>query len=121
MKELTKAEEQIMRVLWKKEKCLVRDIMDSLPTPKPAYNTVATFLKILETKGFVSRKAIANTFEYYPLVEKSTYTDQFIKGFMEKYFEGSLQKMMSFFIEKNDMDLKEFEDIQKLLNEKKNG
>ena len=109
-----------MRVLWKQEKCLVRDIINKLPDPKPAYNTVATFLKILEKKGFVDRKAIANTYQYFPVVEKSKYTDQFLKGFAEKYFDGSLKKMMSFFIEKNNLDLNEFEEIQKLLNKKKN-
>ena len=118
MKELTKAEEQIMQVLWKKGKGIVRELIEELPEPKPAYNTIATFLKILEKKGFVSRKAIANTYEYFPLVKKSIYTEQFMKNFMGKYFDGSVKQMMSFFIEKNDIGLEEYEELQQLLSKK---
>ena len=120
MKELTKAEEQIMRVLWDKRNCFVKDVIEALPDPKPAYNTVATFLKILSKKGFVGRRAIANTFEYYPLVDQTNYTDQYLKSFMEKYFEGSLNKMMSFCVNKNNLSLQEYEELQEILNQKKN-
>jgi BlaI family penicillinase repressor len=57
MKELTKAEEQIMQILWKIEKGFVNDILEGFPLPKPAYNTVSTIVRILEKKEFVSHKA----------------------------------------------------------------
>ena len=70
MKELTKAEEQVMQILWKIEKGFVKDIIDSMPKPKPAYNTVSTIVRILEKKGFVGHNAYGKTHEYYPLVSK---------------------------------------------------
>ena len=70
MKELTKAEEQIMQILWKLEKGFVKDIVDAMPEPKPAYNTVSTIVRILEKKGFVDHNAYGKTFEYFPIVSK---------------------------------------------------
>lgn len=112
MKELTKAEEQIMRALWKIEKGATRDIIANLDGPKPAYTTVATFLKILEEKGFVRKEQIANVYLFYPEVSKDAYAEKFLKHFARKYFEGSVKKMVSFFIDKRNISLKEFEDLQ---------
>ncbi len=119
MKELTKAEEQIMQVLWEKDLCFVREIIDTLPAPKPAYNTVATFLKILEKKGFVDRNKIGNTFQYKPRIKKPKYTEQFMQSFVERFFEGSLKSTLSFFLEKNDLSKKEIEELQKMIEDKK--
>jgi len=115
MTELTKAEEQIMRVIWKKEKAFIKDIIDSLPEPKPAYNTVGTFLKILEKKDFVERKKYGNTFEYTAKVAKSKYTNFIMKGFVSKYFEGSVEHMLSYFVKNKDLDLETFEEFTKKL------
>jgi len=70
MKELTRAEDQIIQILWKLEKAFVKDIVDQFPNPKPAYNTVSTIVRILEKKGFIGYKAYGKTHEYYPLVPK---------------------------------------------------
>ena len=118
MKELTKAEEQIMQVLWQRGKSVVRDIISDLEAPKPAYNTVATFLKILEKKGFVGREPVANAYFYFPLVEKKDYTEKFLGSFAERYFGGSVKKMVSFFIDNNDITLKEFEELQQHFKDK---
>ncbi len=121
MKELTKAEEQIMQVLWEKELCFVREIIEELPRPKPAYNTVATFLKILEKKGFVKRYKIGNTFQYQTAIPKPKYTEQFMKSFVERFFEGSLKSTFSFFLERNDLSKKEIEELQQMIEAKKNN
>jgi predicted transcriptional regulator len=118
MKELTKAEEQIMQVLWKLKKGVVKDILDKLPDPKPAYNTVSTIVRILEKKDFVSYKAYGKTHEYYPLVSKDEYKRKFLKSFINRYFGNSFQEMVSFFASDHSISLDELEEIRTLLDEK---
>ncbi|MFC2167812.1 BlaI/MecI/CopY family transcriptional regulator [Acidobacteriota bacterium] len=117
MKELTKAEEQIMQVLWRLEKGFVKDVIDRLPDPKPAYNTVSTIVRILEKKGFVAHNAYGKTHEYYPLVSKDDYKKRFLKSFVKRYFGNSFQEMVSFFASDRDITLGEMEEIRELLNE----
>ena len=113
MKELTKAEEQVMQILWDLKKGFVKDILAQMPEPKPAYNTVSTIVRILETKGFVAHKAYGKTHEYYPIVEKSDYSNFYLKNFVGNYFGGSFQKMVSFFARKNDINSRELEEMMK--------
>ncbi len=115
MKELTKAEEQIMQILWKLEKGFVKDILEQLPKPKPAYNTVSTIVRILEKKGFVSHKAYGKTHEYYPLLSKEEYTRKFLKRFVENYFSDSFKEMVSFFAKEKDMSISELEDTMRMI------
>ena len=117
MKDLTKAEEQIMHILWSVKKGFVNDIMDNLPEPKPAYNTVSTIVRILEKKGFVDHNAFGKTHEYFPLISKDKYTKSYLKGFVENYFSNSYQNMVSFFSKNEDMTTKEIEEIIKILQE----
>ncbi len=113
MKELTKAEEQIMQVLWELNAAFVKEILDKLPNPKPAYNTVSTIVRILQDKGFVGHEAYGKSHRYYPLVDKDTYTKKFLKNFIGNYFENSFSRMVSFFAKEERIDLKELEDILK--------
>jgi len=113
MKELTKAEEQIMQVIWDNKEILIKDVIDQLPKPKPAYNTVGTFLKILEAKAFVTRRKIANTFIYSPAIEKRVYTKKFMNGILGRYFEGSVEKLFSFMVDEKNLDLKQVEELIK--------
>jgi BlaI family penicillinase repressor len=115
MKELTKAEEQIMHILWIIKKGFVNDIIEKLPEPKPAYNTVSTIVRILEKKGFVGHTAFGKTHEYYPMVSKEKYTKGFMKGFVESYFSNSYQNMVSFFSKNEDLTTKDMEEIIKIL------
>jgi len=115
MKVLTKAEEQIMQILWKLEKGFVKDILEHLPKPKPAYNTVSTIVRILEKKGFVSHTAYGNTHEYYPVLSKEEYTRKFLKRFVENYFSDSFKEMVSFFAKEKDMSISELEDTMRLI------
>jgi len=117
MKELTKAEEQIMHILWRLGKGFVNDVIAELPEPKPAYNTVSTIVRILEKKGFVGHKAYGNTHEYYPLIEKEKYTKFFLKGFVKDYFSNSFAGLVSFFSKNEDVDIAEMEEIMKLLKQ----
>ena len=116
LKELTKAEDQIMQVLWKLEKAFVKDIIEELPKPKPAYNTVSTIIRILETKGFVDHTAYGKTHEYFPVVSKEQYSKFYLNSMLKGYFNNSFENLVSFFAQENDMNLK---DIEKLLKETK--
>lgn len=117
MKELTKAEEEIMQILWDLEKGFVKDILEQIPEPKPAYNTVSTIIRILEKKGFVGYKAYGKTHEYYPLVDKNTYSNYFLKNFISGYFNGSFKNLVSFFAKENDMNVRELEQLMKHVEE----
>lgn len=117
MKELTKAEDQIMQVLWSLEKGFVKDIIDRLPEPKPAYNTVSTIVRILEKKGFVGYKAYGKTHEYFPLIAKENYTRFYLNNMVKGYFNGSFQNLVSFFAKENNLNVT---DIDKLMSELQN-
>lgn len=118
IKQLTKAEEEIMQVLWQLEEANVKDIIEILPKPKPAYNTVSTIIRILETKEFVNHRQEGKGYIYFPLVKKSDYSNTSLNKLVENYFQGSFKNMVSFFVKKNDIDLN---DVEALLNEiKKN-
>jgi len=118
-KQLTKAEEQFMQVLWKLEEASVQDIIDQIPKPKPAYNTVSTIIRILETKDFVGHKAKGRGYIYFPLVKKADYSYQTLNKLVDGYFGGSFKSMVSFFVNKNDVDINELEIILEAINDKK--
>ena len=115
-RELTKAEDQVMQILWKLEKGFVKDILERFPEPKPAYNTISTIVRILENKGFVGHKAYGKTHEYYPLIAKDKYAKQYVNAMVKGYFNGSFQNLVSFFARKNKVDINE---LEKLLDELK--
>jgi len=119
IKELTRAEEQIMQVLWQLKKGFVKDVIDILPEPKPAYNTVSTIIRILETKGFIEHTAFGKSHQYHPIVSREQYqnfaTDKLLNG----YFDNSVKRMFSFFVQKEKIDLKEADEIMKLIEKLK--
>lgn len=117
---LTKAEEQIMQVLWKLEKGFINDIIEKLPNPKPAYNTVSTIVRILEKKEIVGYTAFGKTHQYFPLVSKKEFTKQQASGLLKNYFDGSLHQIVSHFSEHKKIDLKELDETIKLLKQLKN-
>ena len=117
MRELTKAEEQVMQILWQLEKGFVKDILAKMEEPKPAYNTVSTIVRILEKKGFVGYKAYGKTHEYFPIIPKDKYKNFYLKNFVGNYFEGSFQRLVSFFARSNDMDIHEVEALMKLVED----
>ena len=112
-KELTKAEEQLMQILWKLEKAFVKDLLEKMSEPKPAYNTVSTIVRILEKKGFVGHNAYGKTHEYFPLISKKEYTRSFFKSMMKNYFSNSYSEMVSFFAKEEKLSLSDLEDLMK--------
>ncbi len=120
MKQLTKAEEEIMRILWKLNESDVKGIIEHLPSPKPAYNTVSTIVRILENKGFVGHKPKKGKgYIYFPLIAKSEYSRQYLKRIINKFFDGSFENMVSFFARKEKINLRELERILEELKRQK--
>ena len=113
MKELTKAEEQIMLVMWEKQQCFVKEIIAELPEPKPAYNTVSTIVRILEKKEFVSYNAYGKTHQYYPIISKDEYMKLKTNNLVTNFFGGSVEAMMSFFVKEKNIDINEIDDLLK--------
>lgn len=111
MKQLTKAEEEVMQVLWRLEKANVAAILEELPDPKPAYNTVSTVVRILENKGFADHEKEGKGHIYFPLVKKPEYSNHSINKFVDNYFQGSFKSMVSFFMKNNHMSLAELEAV----------
>ncbi len=109
--QLTRAEEQIMQILWDRKEGLVKDIRDSFDDPKPARNTVSTVLRVLEKKGYVGHKAYGNVHLYHPLVSKNEYSRSQLFTLMESYFNNSFPAMASFFAREKDLSMKELEDL----------
>ena len=122
MKKLTKAEEEIMLILWRLKEALVRDIISELEDPEIPYTTVSTVIRVLEKKSFVSHKAFGNTYLYYPLVSKKEYSRAQLKDLVGNYFDGSFSSMATFFAKENDLSMKELEgmlsELQKELKQK---
>jgi predicted transcriptional regulator len=116
MKELTKAEEQIMQILWDLERGFVKDVLEQFPEPKPAYNTVSTICRILEKKGFLDHKAYGNSHQYYPLIARDDYTKEYLNNFVDSYFGNSIEQLVSFFSRQNKVDIREAEGIIELMN-----
>ena len=117
MKQLTKAEEEVMQLLWHLKKANVAALINELPEPKPAYNTVSTIVRILEDKGFVDHEKVGKGHVYFPVVKKSEYSNQSINKLVDGYFQGSFQSMVSFFVKKNDISMNELEDILNKIKE----
>jgi predicted transcriptional regulator len=120
MRELTRAEEQVMQVLWKIKRGFVKDILYHFDEPKPAYNTVSTIVRILQDKGFVSHKAYGRTHEYFPVISKDEYSKMHLKTFVKDYFSNSFEKMVNFFAKEKGISLKEMGEIMKVMENEMN-
>lgn len=119
MKDLTRAEEQVMRILWKLDKAFVKEIIAEFPDPKPAYNTVSTIVRILEEKGFVAHKAYGKSHQYFSAVRKDEYQKYAADSLMNKYFDSSHKKLISFFVKEKELSVSDLEDIlQSIKNDK---
>lgn len=117
MKQLTKAEEEVMQLLWKQKRAFVKELIAEMPDPQPAYNTVSTVIRVLEKKGFVGHQAYGKTHEYFPLVSKKEYTRKFMKNFISNYFSGSFREMVSFFAKEDNLSLSDLEMLMKEIKE----
>ena len=120
MKELTKAEEQVMQYVWKLEKAFLKDIVKEFPEPKPAYTTISTVIRVLVKKGFIDFNAYGKIHEYYPLITKNDYFREHFKGVVKNYFSGSVSNFASFFTNNEEMNLTELEKMKKMIENKIN-
>ena len=116
MRELTKAEEQVMQVLWKIGRGFAADLLANFPEPKPAYNTVLTVVRILEKKGFVGHETFGKANRYYPLVSKEQYSEAFMQHFVQHYFDNSFKSMVSFFAQNKDISMEDLDEIRRMID-----
>ncbi len=116
-RELTKAELEIMQIIWAKGRVLVHDILEAMDEPKPAYNTVSTIVRILEKKGFVSHKAYGKTYEYFAVVEKEEYTRTYMNNVLKNFFDGSFSSMVNFFAADKSIPAEDMDEIMKMIND----
>jgi BlaI family transcriptional regulator, penicillinase repressor len=114
--QLSKTEEQIMELIWRKEKVFLKDLIECFPDPKPASTTIATLLKRMQDKGFVGYILFGNSREYYPLVEKSDYFSKHVNGIIENYFGNSALQFASFFTKTSNLTATELADLKKIIN-----
>ena len=117
-KTLTKAEEQIMQVIWKLDKAFLKEIIEELPDPKPHNNTVATIIKILTEKDFVGVKVFGRMHQYYPIVSKEAYSKTTMKSFVKGYFEGNFSNAVSFMVKENNLSVEDLELLLKQFKKK---
>lgn len=118
MNELTKAEEQVMRYVWKLEKAFLKDIVEQFPEPKPAYTTISTVVRVLVKKGFLEFEQFGKIRQYAPAISKKDYFQQHFNSVVKNFFSGSKSKFANFFTEDKDMDVKELEEIKKIVEDK---
>lgn len=119
--ELTRGEEEVMQILWSIGSGVVNDIIARMEEPKPKYTTVATFIKILENKGFVRHEAMGKSHRYFPLVSKEDYAGNKMRSMLSNYFDGSLSQMVSFFSQKENISVEEMDEILEIVEKIKRG
>ncbi len=119
VQELTKAELEIMQIVWKLDaEFIIRDVHEMMPEPKPAYNTVSTMVRILDSKGFLTHKTYGHTNVYMAAVTKDEYTGRFMQGVLNSFFGGSVSRLVTFFSDNKNLSVKEADEIINMLNKK---
>jgi predicted transcriptional regulator len=121
MRELTKAEEQVMLILWDIKEGIVKDVIDKMDEPKPAYNTVSTVIRVLEGKGFINHKAYGNTHVYFPIISEEQYKNFAFDKVMNTYFENNYQSLESFLVKEKKMDINELDELINMAENLKNS
>ena len=119
MEKLTKAEEQIMQLIWDHGATTVSQLIDKMPSPKPPHSTISSLFRKLEKKEYLNYKAYGRTYEYYPIITKKAYSRFSLSGLVKNYFSGSLNEMVSFLVEDNDLSLEDLAEITKKIEQKK--
>ena len=117
MTTLTKAEEQIMQILWDEKEGFVKDLLIRFPEPRPAYNTVSTIIRILEKKGFVDHRSFGKSHQYFPVISREQYRNERFSYLMKDYFNNSMQQVLSHFGKSGSLNMKEADEIIKLMEE----
>ena len=113
---LSKKEEEIMEVIWSKQKAYAKDIIDAASEPKPAATTVATLLKRIYDKGFIDYEQQGNSRLYFPLVKKDDYFSKEVKGMISSFFNNSVTQFASFFAKSNNMSVEDLEKLRDVID-----
>lgn len=119
MQKLSNKEEEIMQIIWQLDRAFVKEVIAEMPDPKPHYNTVATIMRILEDKGFLSHETFGKTFRYFPIVSIDEYKARDLKDIVKKYFNESYPQMLAYFAKKEDISQKDLKAILDIINSKK--
>lgn len=119
MQKLGKREEQIMQVVWKLGQAFVKDIIEEMPEPRPHYNTVATMVKILKDKGFLTDEKLGNTYRYTPLVTLEEYRKQDVANIKQKYFGNSFSRMVTYFAREEKLSDEELDELVRIIKSQK--
>lgn len=118
MQEITKAQEEVLQALWNIDKGAVSDVLNELEEPKPAYNTVATVIKVLEAKGYVQHVTYGKTHVFSPKVSKNEYAQHRLKQTFRELFNGSSKQLFSCFLKNEDVSLRELDELKQLIENK---
>jgi len=116
MEKLTTKEEEVMQILWEMENAFVKEVIEKYPEPKPAYTTISSIIRILESKGFVDHKAYGNTHQYFPIIKKEEYRNSSFSKFVNNYFDNSVTNVVSFLIKQEHLSKEEIAELKELLN-----
>jgi len=119
MKKLTKAEEEVMQLIWQHGPTTVSQLISQMDEPHPPHSTISSIFRILEKNGFLGHKAYGRTYEYFPIITKKAYSKFSLSGLVKKYFSGSMNEMVSFLVEENDLSLKDLTELMNSLDDKK--
>ncbi|WKV11243.1 BlaI/MecI/CopY family transcriptional regulator [Marivirga harenae] len=117
MKELTRAEEQLMRHLWGLKKAYLKDIVDEYKEPKPAYTTISTVVNVLVRKGIIGFDLHGKSKHYYPLISKEDYSNHSMKGLVSDFFNNSYKQFASFFTSRKELSVEELKEIRKMIDD----
>lgn len=116
--ELTRSELQVMTILWDIQKGTVSEVLEHFPEPKPAYNTVLTFLRILKEKQYVASEAIGKQHRFYPIIQHGEYTRNYMRSIKDSLFRGSASSLVNFFVKEENLSSEEIEELIALLKER---
>ena len=117
MKRLTKAEEEIMQMFWDHGPSTVSALIDRMSPPKPPHSSISSIVRILEKKEFLNHKAYGRTYEYFPIIEKDSYSKFSLKKLVSNYFEGSMSELVSFLVKEDDISVDDLKKLTKKLEE----
>lgn len=119
IRSLTRAETEIMKILWQLDKAFIKDILALMPEPKPAYNTVSTFIRILEKKKVIGHTIYGNTHQYFPLITEKQFKQHEIQQLVSNYFNNSVSNLVSFFVNENNLDKEDLEELRNFIKKNK--
>ena len=119
MKRLNPKEEQVMQILWQLENAFMKDIWEALAEPRPPITTIASIVKKLETEQFIDHETFGRTHRYFPAIKKEVYRQSSFKNLVDNYFGGSPKQLLSYFVQKEDIDEEELDELLAEIKKKK--